>query len=30
LRSDGTWASPGNGGGLTQPQIMTRMAFGGF
>ena len=30
LRADGTWASPGGGGGLTQPQIMARMAFGGF
>ena len=29
LRADGTWAAPG-GGGLAQPQVMARMAFGGF
>jgi hypothetical protein len=32
LRADGTWAAPagGGGGGLSQPQVMGRMAFGGF
>lgn len=30
LRADGTWAAPGGGGGLAQPQVMARMAFGGF
>jgi len=32
LRADGTWAAPagGGGGGLDQPAVMARMAFGGF
>jgi len=31
LLGDGTWgAGGGGGGGLTQPQVMGRMAFGGF
>jgi hypothetical protein len=30
LRADGTWAAPGGGGGLAQPAVMARMAFGGF
>jgi hypothetical protein len=32
LRADGTWAAPAGGGGnvLSQPQVMGRMACGGF
>jgi len=31
LRADGSWAAPGGGGGgLSQPQVMARVSFGGF
>ena len=30
LRADGTWATPAGGSGLAQPEVMARMAFGGF